>query len=64
MNSMFMNKTPQYAPYEIGDWTYGAPDVYTWGEGSTLNIGRFCSIAPRVTILLGGEHNVGWRVIR
>jgi virginiamycin A acetyltransferase len=57
---MFMNKSPQYAQYEIGDWTYGAPEVYTWGEGTVLNIGKFCSIAQKVTILLGGEHNVDW----
>jgi hypothetical protein len=34
--------------------------VYTWGEGTTLKVGKFCSIAQSVTTLLGGEHHVDW----
>lgn len=57
---MFMNQDPRYAIYNIGEWTYGQPDVFSWNEGATLVIGKFCSIAGRVTIMLGGEHNVDW----
>lgn len=57
---MFTNQDPRYADYQIGDWTYGHPDVFAWGEGAALKIGKFCSIAARVTIMLGGEHNTDW----
>ncbi|CAM3978338.1 CatB-related O-acetyltransferase [Cohnella lubricantis] len=44
----------------IGEFSYGAPVIRHWGEDSTLTIGKFCSIAERVTILLGGEHRTDW----
>lgn len=56
----FMNENRRYSKYEIGDWTYGAPRVLSWRQDATLKIGRFCSIADGVTILLGGDHNVDW----
>ncbi|MCI3921403.1 CatB-related O-acetyltransferase [Paenibacillus sp. TRM 82003] len=52
-----MNKNPAYKDYEIGDWTYGNPAVVFGGPGgATLKIGKYCSIAAGVTIMLGGEH--------
>ena len=56
----FTNQKPDYAGYEIGEWTYGAPTVLSFGDGGTLKIGRFCSIAAGVTIFLGGEHRYDW----
>ena len=56
----FTNRKPEYAGYEIGEWTYGAPTVLSFGDGGTLKIGRFCSIAAGVTIFLGGEHRYDW----
>lgn len=50
----------QYMPYKIGDYTYGKPIVYSWEEGARLEIGKFCSIANNVRILLGGNHRVDW----
>lgn len=49
-----------YPEYKIGRWTYGKPDVFSWKDGTTLEIGAFCSIASGVKILLGGEHRVDW----
>lgn len=49
-----MRNCKRYARFDIGEYTYGRPEVYEW-EG-TLKIGRFCSIAPKVSILLGGNH--------
>ncbi|RMF50089.1 MAG: antibiotic acetyltransferase [Anaerolineae bacterium] len=51
---------PGFRAFDIGEYTYGIPKVYSWGEGATLRIGKFCSIAPGVVILLGGEHRVDW----
>jgi virginiamycin A acetyltransferase len=56
----FMAEDVQYADFEVGEWTYGKPTVFYGGGSATLKIGRFCSIARHVTILLGGEHNVNW----
>ena len=58
--SFFMNKNPRYAAYSIGKFSFGYPKVKTWGENATLKIGNFCSIAPGVNIVLGGEHRVDW----
>lgn len=41
---------------EIGDYTYGVPNVVTNGDIAKLRIGKFCSIAECVTILLSAEH--------
>lgn len=46
--------------YAIGDHTYGKPKVISWGEGTSLRIGRYCSIASNVIIFLGSEHRVDW----
>ncbi|HYF66443.1 MAG TPA: CatB-related O-acetyltransferase [Herpetosiphonaceae bacterium] len=46
--------------FAIGKHTYGDPQVFAWGEGATLKIGAFCSIADGVKIYLGGEHRVDW----
>ena len=56
----FANRDEKYAGYIIGDWTYGAPTVLRWGKDTRLLIGKFCSIADGVTILLGGEHRTDW----
>ena len=56
----FMSQDKCYASYQIGAWTYGKPKVISWGEGAGLQIGKFCSIAEGVTILLGGEHRTDW----
>ena len=56
----FTAQNSAYARYDIGEWTYGTPAVGSWGEGACLKIGRFCSIANNVVILLGGEHRIDW----
>jgi acetyltransferase-like isoleucine patch superfamily enzyme len=49
-----------YEHLEIGVGTYGVPNVRTWGEGGKVTIGKYCSIASGVTILLGGDHRTDW----
>jgi acetyltransferase-like isoleucine patch superfamily enzyme len=44
----------------VGDFTYGIPKIRSCGEGAKLSIGKFCSIAENVTIMLGGEHRPDW----
>jgi acetyltransferase-like isoleucine patch superfamily enzyme len=46
--------------YTIGDYTYGKPRVVSWGEGTSLRIGKYCSISTHVIIFLGSEHRTDW----
>jgi chloramphenicol O-acetyltransferase type B len=47
---------------QVGRHTYGheSIEVRDWGEGATLTIGSFCSIADRVVVYLGGNHRPDW----
>lgn len=49
-----------YPDYGFGRGSYGLPLVHDWKEGSTLNIGAYCSIAEGVQIFLGGHHRADW----
>ena len=60
-----LNQIPRYnhSNIKIGDFTYGHPDSHSptiiyFGESTSLEIGKFCSIAENVTIFMGGYHNV------
>lgn len=46
----------------VGKHTYGQNNIklLSWGEGSKLTVGAFCSIAANLTIYLGGNHRVDW----
>jgi len=46
--------------YEIGEYTYGKPDIISWGKEATLKIGKYCSISRDVVILLESEHRTDW----
>lgn len=46
--------------HEIGDFSYGRLHIRSWGEGSRLTIGSYCSFADGVTIFLGGNHRTDW----
>lgn len=46
--------------FDIGDFTYGIPDVYGQKQGSVLRIGKYCSIAGGVKIFLGDNHRLDW----
>lgn len=50
----------RYPQYQIGLGTYGDLSVLSWGEGATLNVGNYTSIAAGVKIFLGGEHRMDW----
>ncbi len=46
--------------YTVGGASYGRPKVRFPESGAALAIGRFCSIADGVEILLGGNHRTDW----
>jgi len=63
---LFSSKKPFYTKdilgdrYKIGDHTYGNLRVVSFGEGTSLTIGKYCSISRNVVIFLGGEHRTDW----
>lgn len=59
-NLPYTRNFTQYIKYSVGKYTYGAPIVKDWHQGSTLKIGNFSSIAENVTVLLGGNHPIDW----
>ncbi len=46
--------------FSIGAYSYGRPKVRFPESGRNLTIGRYCSIADKVEILLGGDHRLDW----
>jgi len=58
--SFFTKNNPEFLQYNIGDYTYGKPKILSWDKDTLLKIGRYCSIAEGVVILLGGEHHADW----
>ncbi len=54
---VLMSKNKRFSKHDIGEFTYGRPRVFSFHDDTGLKIGRFCSIAHNVTILLGGEHH-------
>ena len=57
---MITNRLPEYSKYNIGFGTYGRPNILDWNDGTELTIGKYCSIARDVKILVGGEHHSEW----
>ena len=53
-----MNRNPAYEKYDIGNYSYGFPEILDSGVGAKLKIGKFCSIGSGVKILLSDEHRI------
>lgn len=60
MKPRFTADHRQYRRHRIGAYTYGAPKIYQWDDNTGLTIGKHCSIAKDVSIVLGGEHRIDW----
>jgi acetyltransferase-like isoleucine patch superfamily enzyme len=56
--SQFMNRNPAYERYTIGNYSYGFPEILDSCMGAKLRIGKFCSFASGVKILLSAEHQI------
>lgn len=41
-------------------YTHGVPELYRYDNVTKLKIGKFCSIASGVKIMLGGNHHTEW----
>lgn len=59
-NFYYTNRVINHPAVTIGDYTYGIP-IIRWLTGEAkLTIGKFCSIAPEVTFMMGGNHRADW----
>lgn len=56
----FLDEHIKKLGWTVGEHSYGNPEVHAWGHDAGLFIGRYCSIAPRVRIFLGGNHRTDW----
>jgi acetyltransferase-like isoleucine patch superfamily enzyme len=45
---------------EVGEYSYGCPKIFHYGEKTKLIVGKFCSISTNVNIFLGGNHRHDW----
>lgn len=45
---------------EIGEFTYGSPQIYSYSLSERLKIGKFCSIGDNISIMLSGNHRDDW----
>lgn len=46
--------------YGKGTYYINEIQTHSWGEGSKLVVGNFCSIAENVNVYLGGNHRTDW----
>jgi len=60
VSSRYMIDNCLYKKYNIGVGSYGNPKIYDWNDNTKLIVGKYCSIAANVSILLGGEHFTDW----
>ena len=44
----------------IGEYSWGNPKIHKWTNKYTLTIGKFCSIAEGVNIIVDGNHRSDW----
>lgn len=58
LKDMLVNKNQ--LPIEIGEYTYGQPAIFADYWPCKVKIGKFCSIAPGVQILVDTEHRSDW----
>ncbi|MFC0217697.1 CatB-related O-acetyltransferase [Pseudochelatococcus lubricantis] len=57
---LFLARDIRRYGFSVGAHSYGHPKVRFADQGHSLAIGRFCSIADKVEILLGGGHHLHW----
>lgn len=45
----------------MGEGSYmSKADIHCWRDGYRITIGRYCSLATNLTLILGGEHDINW----
>jgi chloramphenicol O-acetyltransferase type B len=53
--------THQFLPWwDIGEHTYGVPEIFGVALNRQLSIGNYCCISDGVTLMLADDHNPMW----
>jgi len=50
----------EFPQHDIGTHSYGGLQIRSFGDDTQLTIGKYCSFAADVQIMLGGEHRPDW----
>ncbi len=50
----------EFPQHDIGAHSYGGLQVRSFGDDTQLSIGKYCSFAADVQVMLGGEHRPDW----
>jgi len=50
----------EFPQHDIGAYSYGGLQVRAFGDDTQLSIGKYCSFAADVQVMLGGEHRPDW----
>jgi acetyltransferase-like isoleucine patch superfamily enzyme len=58
--SIFIKENTKIPGVEIGEYSYGFPIISRWTDKYILKIGKFCSIADNVQIIIDGNHRSDW----
>jgi acetyltransferase-like isoleucine patch superfamily enzyme len=58
--SKFTKDKIKMAGVSIGDYTYGNLIIHKWTKTHVVSVGKFCSIADNVRIIIGGDHRIDW----
>ena len=58
--SIFTSDNVKMKGVEIGEFSYGTPSIMKLTDKYTLKIGKFCSIAKGVQIIMDGNHRADW----
>lgn len=56
----YMKDNKKYKNFNIGNYTYGRPNIIGYDGRATFRVGKFSSLAMNTTIYLGVEHQTKW----
>ncbi len=59
-NSLFTRDIIKKDNIVIGAYSYGTPQIHRWSKEYGVTIGKFCSIADDVHLLVDGNHRNDW----
>ena len=60
MNDSGLSSSSHKKNYKMGEYSYGNPKILSWTDKYSVTIGKFCSIATNVVIIVDGNHRVDW----
>ena len=50
----------RYPAENVGKHSYGGLQIFRFGDDTSFSVGKYCSIAAEVKLVLGGGHRPDW----